>query len=259
MEKLTAVKYSILILIMTIAAIGCQNRSGERTRSVENNNDSDPSGWIILFSDGDVSQWRSDQNDLFPRAGWSVEGNELIVNARQEGDSVRAGNLITRNTYGNFELHFEWKILTVGGNSGVKYFVPGENDSYATYGPGPEYQLLDDDNHPWMLEGKMQPNDYHTLGACYELYKADDSKESAPLGEWNSSSIVSKSGTVEHWLNGKKILEFDRFSDDFATRVAKSKFKEFPEFGRLERGHILLQDHPGEVHFRNIKIKTTDL
>lgn len=104
----------------------------------------------------------------------------------------------------------------------------------------------------------MKPNDYRTLGACYELYEPDSTKEPAPLGEWNNSRIVSKDGLIEHWLNGKKILEYNRFSGDFEQRVAKSKFKDFPEFGRIEKGHILLQDHPGEVHFRNIKIKPSD-
>ena len=214
-------------------------------------------GWLILFGDGDVKQWRSDQGNSFPEAGWTVQGDVLILNAPSEGRAVKAGNLLTRNSYSNFELHFEWKILTPGGNSGVKYFVPGDADSYDTYGPGPEYQLLDDANHPWMLEGKMQPNDYHTLGACYELYEADPGKKPAPLGEWNSSRIVSQNGLVEHWLNGQKILEYDRFSEDFAHRVHQSKFKEFPKFGQLEKGHILLQDHPGEVHFRNIKIRSS--
>jgi hypothetical protein len=243
MKKLIVARNGILILILTIAFTGCQNKSGD---------------WILLFSEGDVSHWRSDRSDSFPEAGWTVEGDVLIVNAPKEGDPVKAGNLITRNTYDNFELHFEWKMLTVGGNSGVKYFVPAKGDSWDLYGPGPEYQLLDDDKHPWMLEGKMQPNDYHTLGACYELYEADPAKEPAPLGEWNSSRIVSKDGLVEHWLNGKLILEYNRFSADFADRVAKSKFREFSKFGQVEKGHILLQDHPGEVHFRNIKIKMAD-
>jgi hypothetical protein len=240
-------------LLILIPFCGCQNKSVDSSKAT------DQTDWNYLLKDGDVSHWQSDLSDSFPEAGWTVEGDVLIVNAPQEGEPVKAGNLITRETYGNFELHFEWKILTVGGNSGVKYFVPGGNDSYATYGPGLEYQLLDDDNHPWMLEGKMQANDYHTLGACYELYEADPLKEPSPLGEWNSSRIVSKKGKIEHWLNGKKILVYDRFSDDFSQRVAKSKFKDFPKFGQPDKGHILLQDHPGEVHFRNLKIKNTDL
>lgn len=216
------------------------------------------SKWINLFENGDVSQWRSDRSDSFPEYGWSVNGDELIIIGSVSSDSIKAGNLITREKYENFEFSWEWKMLTKGGNSGVKYFVPGKGDDYSKYGPGPEYQLLDDAYHPWMLEGKMQPNDYHTLGACYELYEADPSKAPSPLGEWNSSRIVSKDGIVEHWLNGKKILVYDRFSDDFSQRVANSKFNNFSEFGGMEKGHILLQDHPGEVHFRNLKIKITD-
>ncbi len=240
MKKQSVFHICMLITLLSTALFSCQTKSD----------------WEYLLKDGEVSQWRSDRNDSFPEAGWTVEGDVLIVNALQEEDSLKAGNLVTRNTYGNFELYFEWKMIT--GNSGVKYFVPGKGDSWDLYGPGPEFQLLDDDNHPWMLEGKMLPNDYHTLGACYELYEADSAKKPAPLGEWNSSRIVSKDGLVEHWLNGKKILEYNRFSADFANRVSKSKFREFSKFGQVERGHILLQDHPGEVHFRNIKIKSAD-
>lgn len=233
----------LLVFLLVHGALSCSNPESD---------------WTNLLENGDVSQWKSDRSDSFPEYGWSVEGDELIIIGSGYRDSIQAGNLITREKFGNFEFSWEWKMLTKGGNSGVKYFVPGKGDDYARYGPGPEYQLLDDANHPWMLEGKMQPNDYHTLGACYELYEADPAKAPAPLGEWNSSRIVSKDGQVEHWLNGKKILTYDRFSDDFSGRVAKSKFKDHKEFGRMEKGHILLQDHPGEVHFRNIKIKIKD-
>lgn len=243
MKAYTLFNTTLLIILFTLGTSSCTN--GE-------------SNWTNLFENGNVSQWKSDRSDSFPKYGWSVEGDELIIIGSDYRDSIQAGNLITREKFGNFEFSWEWKMLTIGGNSGVKYFVPGKGDDYSKYGPGPEYQLLDDANHPWMLEGKMQPNDYHTLGACYELYEADPSKAPAPLGEWNTSLIISKDGRVEHWLNGKRILVYDRFSDDFRQRVAKSKFSDYGEFGGMEKGHILLQDHPGEVHFRNIKIKTAE-
>lgn len=257
MKTPVLIKKVISILFLTLALMACQNRSGEQTSS-ENNLNPDPTEWVDLLSNGDVSQWRGDNSESFPEAGWKVEGNVLVVNAPSEDEPVSAGNLFTKQAYGNFEFYWEWKMLTMGGNSGVKYFVPGGDHSYATYGPGPEYQILDDANHPWMLEGKMKPFDHYTMGSCYELYAADSSKSPAPLGEWNTSRIVSKDGHVEHWLNGDKIVEYNRFSDDFATRVLKSKFKEFPKYGLLEKGHIMLQDHGGEIYFRNMKIKVSD-
>jgi hypothetical protein len=106
-----------------------------------------------------------------------------------------------------------------------------------------------------MLEGKMRPNDYHTLGALYEIYPASPDKLPSPLGLWNESMIICQGNHVEHWLNGKKILEYNRGSDDFRAKIAASKFKDIPGYGILAEGHILLQDHGSTIHFRNIKIK----
>jgi hypothetical protein len=107
-----------------------------------------------------------------------------------------------------------------------------------------------------MLEGKMKPNDYHTLGSLYEIYPASPDKRPSPLGLWTESMIVCKGNQVEHWLNGKKILEYDRSSDDFKAKIAASKFKDVEQFGRHPEGHLLIQDHGSVVHFRNIKIKS---
>ena len=165
------------------------------------------------------------------------------------------GDIITKLKFNDFELIWEWKMLTKGGNSGVKYFVIEGLSSIPKHGEGLEYQLLDDKNHPWMLKGKMASNDYHTVGSLYEIYPALPDKRPSPLGLWNQSRIVCKNNQVEHWLNGKKILEYERGSNDFSERVAKSKMRQFPGFGLASKGHILLQDHGSIVHFRNIKIK----
>ncbi len=146
-------------------------------------------------------------------------------------------------------------MLTKGGNSGIKYFVKEEITTNGNYGYGLEYQILDDMNHPWMLEGKMQPNDYHTAGSLYEFFPATEAKKVKPLGEWNSSRIISRSYQVEHWLNGQKILEYERGGKDFVKMLKNSKFKEIENFGQQTHGHILLQDHGSQVSFRNIKIR----
>ena len=257
MKKLSESKCSILIIIIGMIIFGCQNNSGESSNPGKPIKSETEPQWLYLISD-DASHWQGEQTDKFPEAGWEIKDNMLIVNRSFKEDSVRAGDLFTREKYGNFEFHFEWKMETVGGNSGIKYFVPGAGDSWDLYGPGPEYQILDDANHPWMLEGKMQPYDFYTMGSCYELYPADSVKAPAPLGEWNSSRIISDKGRVEHWLNGRKIVDYNRYSDDFAKRVSNSKFKDYAEYGRLEKGHIMLQDHGGEVYFKNMKIRTSD-
>jgi hypothetical protein len=137
----------------------------------------------------------------------------------------------------------------------VKYLVQEQGDDAQTHGIGLEYQILDDANHEWMLDGRMTPNDFHTLGALYELYPPSPEKPTRPAGEWNTSRIVAHDGRVQHWLNGALILEVDRDSEDFRRRVAESKFRDIEWFGRNERGHILLQDHGSVVRFRNLKIR----
>ena len=106
-----------------------------------------------------------------------------------------------------------------------------------------------------MLDGQMKPNDYHTLGALYELYTASPDKRPSPLGLWNESQIVCKDGKIEHWLNGSKILECDRTTADFKTKIAQSKFKDIPGYGIIPKGYLLLQDHGSIIHFRNLKVK----
>jgi hypothetical protein len=146
-------------------------------------------------------------------------------------------------------------MLTKGGNSGVKYYVEERKLDNTKHGIGLEYQILDDANHEWMLNGKMKPCDYYTLGSLYGIYPASCDKVPLPLGEWNNSKIISKDGEVEHWLNEKLILSYNRFSDDFKQKISESKFKEYTNLGQIEEGHILIQDHGSIVHYRNIFIE----
>lgn len=208
---------------------------------------SETAGWVTIFNGENLDGWRTVESEELPQTGWIISNRELIV------DTSTNGSIITRRKYSNFELEWEWKMLNKGGNSGIKYYVNSAGEPNP--GLGLEYQILDDENHAWMLSGKMKPNDFFTAGACYELFAPGNNKKVSPLGEWNSSKIVSTKNRIEHWLNGEKIVEFDRFSDEFDQRVASSKFKDNEGFGKQDSGHILLQDHGGIVHFRNLRIK----
>jgi hypothetical protein len=210
-------------------------------------------GWRLLFDGVSTEGWRGVNAASFPEVGWEVRDGALVANA--DGEPAGAGDIVTREQFGEFELAWEWRLDTRGGNSGVKYFVREKEGGTGTHGIGLEYQLLDDANHEWMLSGRMAPGDYHTLGALYELYAPSPEKVSRPLGEWNASRIVSRRGAVQHWLNGALVLEYHRNSPDFLARVARSKFKDMEGFGQHQSGHILLQDHGGTVHFRNLKIR----
>ena len=200
-------------------------------------------GWQLLFDGINPKQWRSANTTDFPTTGWSIKEGCMV--------SGGGGNLVSREEYGSFDLVWEWKMMDAGGNSGVKYFVKEErNDAL-----GIEYQMLDDVGHPWMKDGRMFPNDFHTVGAVYELYPPSPKKISKPVGEWNTSRILSSGSHVEHWLNGVKVAEYERGSADFKARIAKSKFREIPGFGLHEKGLLLLQDHGSIVWFRNLKIR----
>jgi Domain of Unknown Function (DUF1080) len=211
-------------------------------------------GWKLLFDGKTTAGWRGINQQDFPAQGWQVENGMLLVNATDGKESDNGGDIITTEQYSDFELAWEWKMLTKGGNSGVKYFVKEGLSGNKKYGAGLEYQILDDENFSWMLEGKMKPGDYRTLASLYEIYPATN-KSPKPLGEWNHSRILVKGSQVEHWLNGMKVLAYERGSDDFRKKVAASKFKEFENFGEAAEGHILLQDHGSKMAFRNIKIK----
>ena len=213
--------------------------------------------WKLLFDENSTSGWRRINEEFFPKEGWKVEDGVFMVNASDGQESGNGGDIITTNQYGDFILDWEWKMMTKGGNSGVKYFVKEGLSDNEKYGAGLEYQILDDENHEWMLQGKMKPGDYHTLASLYEIYPARD-KLPKPLGEWNRSKIVVDGKHVEHWLNGSKVLAFERGGEDFKKRVAQSKFNKYENFGEAKEGHILLQDHGSEVLFRNMRIKELD-
>ena len=213
--------------------------------------------WKLLFDGNTTTGWRGINQETFPSEGWKVEDGMLMVNATDGKESGNGGDIITMEQYSDFVLEWEWKMLTKGGNSGVKYFVKEGLSSNEKYGAGLEYQILDDENFSWMLEGKMQPGDYRTLASLYEIYPAEN-RTVNPLGDWNHSRIVSQGMHVEHWLNGVKVLEYERDSEDFRKKVSESKFREYENFGEAAEGHILLQDHGSKMAFRNIKIKELD-
>jgi hypothetical protein len=201
-------------------------------------------GWRLLWNGVDASGWRGIKIGAFPTKGWQIKDGELSVLKNGRG-----GDIITEKTYSDFELTAEFK-LTAGANSGIKYFAQTNLDKNS--GIGLEFQILDDLKHPDAKQGK---NGNRTIGSLYDLIAAPKDKPAGTVGVWHSARIVSKNGHVEHWLDGVKVVEFNRRSDSFRALVAKSKYKKFAGFGEWPKGHILLQDHNDHVSFRNIKIR----
>lgn len=209
-------------------------------------------GVKLLFNGKDYTGWRAVHGDKMPKAHWSVQNGE--VNVSPSDGSETGNDIVTNEQFGAFEMTFEFK-LTEGANSGVKYFVNEDFDSGGKSGIGLEYQVLDDEKHP---DAKLGAAGNRTMASLYDLipsYKLDK-RFQRKIGEWNQGRVVAlPNNMIQHWLNGFKVLEYERKSNIFDALVARSKYEKFKGFGAGDKGHILLQDHGNNVSYKNMKIK----
>ncbi len=214
-------------------------------------------GWQLLFDGKTTNGWKGAFKDQFPDKGWKIEDGLLMVTPSDGGESTNGGDIVTLKEYTDFELSVDFK-LTEGANSGIKYFVAAQQATPASPRSafGLEFQVLDDDKHP---DAKLGKNGNRTISSLYDLIPAISSKPVKPIGEWNTARIVSIGNTVEHWLNGIKVVQFDRSSNQFKQLIAGSKYRDIPGFGLNKQGRVLLQDHGNKVDYKNIKIRTTGL
>ena len=214
-------------------------------------------GWRLLWDGKTAEGWRSARSENFPEQGWAMEDGVLTVLESGGEEAGRGGDIITRKKFSSFELKLEFRITT-GANSGIKYFVDPELNKGPGSSIGLEYQILDDKEHP---DAKMGVRGNRTLGSLYDLIPAENlstpggAKVFRGVGEWNQAHIIVKGNHIEHWLNGFKVVEYERNTPMYRALVAYSKYKDWPNFGEMPSGHILLQDHGNRVSFRSIKIR----
>ncbi|MEZ0539380.1 3-keto-disaccharide hydrolase [Fibrella arboris] len=206
-------------------------------------------GWKLLFDGTSPAGWRSATKETFPAQGWTINDGLISVESSKTS-SARGGDIISTQQYGAFDLSFDF-LLTPGGNSGVKYFATLPDKGGIV---GLEFQVLDDKLHP---DAKAGRDGNRTMASLYDMIKADKQDRFVHQpGQWNTGRVVVyPNNHVEHYLNGVKVLEYDRGSPAFRELVALSKYKVYPNFGEAPKGHILLQDHGDKVSFRSIKIK----
>jgi hypothetical protein len=202
--------------------------------------------WHYLFDGKSRNELRGYKMDAFPDA-WKVENRTLI--ARTDVPNV---DLVSKDTYTDFDLTLEWAVSKAG-NSGIFYNVQENSSHESGNGNSPnwldnfEFQLLDDINF----------NDHEprrSAGSLYDLI-TPGSKNLKPVGEFNTARLLVNHGHVEHWINGKKVVEYELGSKELNDLIAKSKYSTNPKFAKSTSGHIMLQHHGQEVWLRNIKIK----
>ncbi|MBA4745392.1 MAG: DUF1080 domain-containing protein [Muricauda sp.] len=255
----------LAVLILAIAA--CKNQSNNKKEETTTSQPEEKkSEWVHLFDGTSLEGWRGYGMDSLP-PGWTIKDSVLTFDTELglEQDYTGGKDIIYgAEEFDNFELYLEWKIPE-GANSGIFYHVKEGYDGPPVVAP--EYQIIDDENyadihdltgynsqfgaeHPELLQ------DWQKTGADYAMHTADESqKQLNPVGEWNSSKIVFTPEKVEHWLNGKKLLEFVPWSDDWKAKKNSGKWDNAPDYGKYKTGYIALQDHASPIWFRNIKIK----
>ena len=214
-----------IMMVILFLFVGCFNNQDD---------------WIILFNGDDVSHWRAFNQEEFPFDGWAIENGTL--------KTIVGGNkvdIITRDVYKDFEFVLEWKVSPAG-NSGIFYFATEKGDYI--WQTAPEMQVLDNTAHH---DGKRKVT---SAGALYDLIPPIEDV-SKSVGEFNEARILVDNNRVEHWLNGKKILEYNYGSDELNGLIAKSKFASMPLFANEKTGHIGLQHHGEEVWYRNVRIR----
>jgi 3-keto-disaccharide hydrolase len=242
-------KLLLLGLTLALGFLACQSPPGAAAPNTLTAREK-KAGWKLLFDGRTMNGWRGAYMETLPSRGWEVRDGALLVNESGGGEAAFGGDLVTIDEYGDFELLVDFK-LTEGANSGIKYFVIEAEPKTPGSAKGLEYQLLDDARHP---DAKLGIKGNRTCASLYDLIPAVN-KPPVPVGEWNQARILVRGTHVEHWLNGVKVLEFERGGPEFLARKAESKFKDIPGFGVYPAGHILLQDHGNRVFFRNIKIR----
>ena len=214
-------------------------------------------GFKSLFDGHSTDAWRAWDGKAFPKKGWVVEDGCLKCEASNGRPNGGGGDLVTRDEFVAFDLRWEWKISPKG-NSGLKYFLRKQGKEFVPLYAGDkgkdylghEYQMLDDEGHP---DGKRGGN--HVTGSFYDILPPNDTKAVRPVGQFNESRILVRGDHVEHWLNGKKVVEFDLGSETLNAAIQKSKYHKLPGFGTKIKTAFLLQDHGTEVWFRNVRVR----
>ena len=246
-------KFALAAVVVTLALAGCDGSRPSAAvhaspspalpstpeASAPGTAEPTAAGWIVLFDGSSPAAFRGYGLDSFP-TGWALEAGSLHALPGAGFD------LISRDTWADFELEFEWRVAR-GGNSGVIYrVVESDEPSWMT---GPEYQVLDDAGHP---NGRDPTT---SAAALYDLIAPAADRRLEPVGSFNTGRIVVHDGHVEHWLNGERVVAYEWGGADVRALIAASKFRDAAGFMTADVGHVVLQHHGEEAWFRNVRVR----
>ena len=232
-----------LLLVSALIVSGCASHVAPAAKPNTLTAAEKAAGWELLFDGQNLDGWHNFKK-VGVRPGWQVKDGALVC-----VDPHNAGDLVTSNQFGWFELELDYNI-SEGGNSGIMFHVT--DDGGAAWATGPEFQL----------EDNAKAADQIRCGWLYALYQPPVDPATGktldatkPAGEWNHVRLVISPDKCSHEINGAKYFEYVLGSDDFNERVAKSKFGKMPLFATSNRGYLALQGDHGSVAFRNIKLR----
>ena len=224
-----------LTFVLTLALVGPAAQGQSPSGAAE--------GWTPLFDGRSLEGWRGYRKPDASGLRWQVRDGALCLPSSDGADTLGRRDIITTATFTDFDLRWEWRV-DVGSNSGVKYFVTEAHDAAI----GHEYQIIEG-THADAASLERRTASFYDV-------KAADGAEARPAGEWNESRVLVRGTHVEHWLNGRKVLDYELGSPEILALVQDSKFRTTPKFGTKVPGHILLQDHGDAVCYRNVRIRT---
>ncbi len=227
-------KYTLLFVSFLLISYSVQSQQEDNTLTPEEF----AAGWELLFDGETLKGWKA-YNGEEPQT-WSVKENSIYCDGTKGGDDI-----MTVEQFEDFDLKFHWKIVE-NGNSGVIYRVREGKQWSQPYLTGPEYQVHDED------PGNFSKT---STGSYYDVYPPSRNKKVKPAMEWNSGRIRLSNGLVTHWVNGEIVMQCQMYSEDWNQKVAESKWKNKPYFGKSPFGHIDFQNHGHEVWYKNVKIK----
>jgi hypothetical protein len=244
-----------LVLVLLVFIFSCKSRIKNQTEILSK--EEKEQGWELLFDGKTFAGWRGLGRDTVETRHWKVE-NGMIHKLKNNdvpplpnGEKINGGDLMTIDTFSNFELSFEWKILS-GGNSGIKYNVSekiSKTNGSGFNALGFEYQILDDSAQ---IYKDLKPTQF--TGALYEMYSPQN-VQLKPAGEFNQGRILVIGNHGEHWVNGVKVVEFEFATAEFDSLFRLSKYAKYPDFEKKRSGHIVITNHSDESWYRNIKIR----